>query len=143
MRTALGGPCHPREDANPPGRPQGFRILSAGAHVKKVDVPRAAALAKYLGRDVQVDLDRKEFDSRQLFVSAALSELSKKLDFTILDLGQSFCNTSKCVATRLNDCHRRTALSRLRTSSNGYFSCNNPAVDRRCFMPPPLFSRGL
>jgi SGNH domain (fused to AT3 domains) len=65
-----------------------------------VDVPRVAALARYLGRDVTLDLDRNEFDRRQQFVSAALTELSDKLGFVILDLGRSFCTPSRCVATR-------------------------------------------
>src|SRR5262249_52982224 len=46
---------------------------------QKVDVPRIAALARYLGRDVGLDVDRGEFDRRQRFVSAVLSELSARL----------------------------------------------------------------
>jgi peptidoglycan/LPS O-acetylase OafA/YrhL len=67
---------------------------------QKVDVPRTAALARYLGRDVRVDLDRKDFDARQHFVSAALADLSRHLGFVILDLGQSLCGERRCAATR-------------------------------------------
>jgi peptidoglycan/LPS O-acetylase OafA/YrhL len=67
---------------------------------QKVDVPRTAALARYLGRDVRVDLDREEFDARQHFVSATLADLSRKLGFVILDLGQSLCGETRCAATR-------------------------------------------
>jgi peptidoglycan/LPS O-acetylase OafA/YrhL len=67
---------------------------------QKVDVPRVAALARYLGRDVAFDLDRSEFDRRQQFVSATLTGLSDRLGFTILDLGRSFCTARRCMATR-------------------------------------------
>jgi hypothetical protein len=75
-------------------------FVVASVPEQKVDVPRVAALARYLGRDVTLDLDRNEFDRRQQFVSAALTELSDKLGFVILDLGRSFCTPSRCVATR-------------------------------------------
>jgi hypothetical protein len=67
---------------------------------QKVDVPRTAALARYLSRDVRVDLDRKEFDARQHFVRTTLADLSHRLDFVILDLGQSLCSERRCAATR-------------------------------------------
>ena len=67
---------------------------------QKVDVPRVAALARYLGRDVQLDVDRQEFDRRQRFVISVLTELSEQLGFTVIDLGRSLCTASACAATR-------------------------------------------
>ena len=67
---------------------------------QKVNVPRTAALARYLGRDVRVDLDRKDFDARQHFVSTTLADLAHRLGFVVLDLGQSLCGERLCAATR-------------------------------------------
>ena len=66
---------------------------------QKVDVPRTAALARYLGRDVRLDIDRSEVDQRQRFVRVVLSKLSAQMGFTILDLGRSFCTANVCAAT--------------------------------------------
>jgi peptidoglycan/LPS O-acetylase OafA/YrhL len=67
---------------------------------QKVDVPRIAALARYLGREVGLDVDRREFDHRQRFVNVVLTELSTRLGFALLDLGRWFCTANVCPATR-------------------------------------------
>jgi len=76
-------------------------FVVAAVPEQKVDVPRTAALARYLGRDdVPIDLDRKEYDARQHYVTTTLADLSHRLGFVMVDLGQSLCGERRCAATR-------------------------------------------
>jgi hypothetical protein len=65
-----------------------------------VDVPRMAALGRYLGREISVDLNRYDFDQRQGFVRNTLGEMADRLSFQVLDLSQYLCTEHVCAGTK-------------------------------------------
>ena len=69
---------------------------------QKVDIPRVASLNRYLHRDLDISLPRREFDERQRFVASALEGVAQRLHFNVLDVGQHLCTKDACMATREN-----------------------------------------
>ena len=67
---------------------------------QKVDVPRVASLNRYLHRDLDISLDRREFDERQKFVREVLQDMARRLHFDVLDVGRHLCAQDACPATR-------------------------------------------
>jgi hypothetical protein len=65
-----------------------------------LDVPRLAALGKYLGIKINVDVSRPDVDRRQEFVRNTLDIMSHRLLFYILDLSRYLCNDKVCFGTK-------------------------------------------
>jgi peptidoglycan/LPS O-acetylase OafA/YrhL len=75
-----------------------FIVLSVPEHF--VDVARMAAMSKYLGRPVRLDVSREDFDVRQSFVRKTIYGMAERLHFRVIDVGSRLCNQSSCIAIK-------------------------------------------
>lgn len=73
--------------------------LLFGVPEQQHNVPRVAALVRYLKRDPAIDLTRSQYESRQKIVAEFVAPLASRR-VSIVDLGRELCNEKVCPATK-------------------------------------------
>jgi len=75
-------------------------VVVAYVPEQAVDVPRAAALARYFNPNPEIGVARDVYDARQAPVESILEPQSKALGFKIVDAGKVLCDARECVGAR-------------------------------------------